>query len=81
MDGVPSAYVGADVTGGVIDVEGQEVGVRTTSDEASGEVCSPAGTEIIQKNSGGMFGAAQQGEPGLKKELTGAGFTRIWVEV
>ena len=61
MDGVPSAYVGADVTSSMIDVEGQEVGVRTTSDEASGEVCSPAEADNPKEQSRRNVGAAQQG--------------------
>ena len=41
-DGVPSAEIGAHVSGGVIDAESVEIGVGAASDETSAEVRSPA---------------------------------------
>ena len=37
MDRIPSAYIGANVSGGVIDVETQKIGVGAASHETSGE--------------------------------------------
>lgn len=65
MDGVPSAEVGADVSGGVVDPETVEVGVGAASDEAAAEVRSPASSEIRQEKSGGMFRAAEERLSGI----------------
>src|SRR5436305_12460512 len=59
VDGIPSAYVGADVAGGVVDVEAQEVGVGAASYETSREVPSPARAEIGEQDGSGVLGATQ----------------------
>ena len=42
IDGVPSSEIGAHVAGGVVDVEAEEIIVRSAAYETPTQICSPA---------------------------------------
>jgi len=73
VDGVPSAEIGANVAGGVVDVEAVEIIVGAAADEASTEVRSPTAAEIRQQRGGGVFGTAQQRLAGVVLRVDGSG--------
>src|SRR5579863_7666152 len=59
-DGEPAAEIHANVAGGVINVESEEVIVGTASDKAAAEIGSPAIADVAEQRGRGMFGTAQQ---------------------
>jgi hypothetical protein len=63
-DGIPSADIDADVSGGVVDVEAFKVRIRAAADETASKICAPTHTEIIQHQSSGVFGPAEKRRTG-----------------
>ena len=63
MNGVPSAEVGANVSGGVIDAEAKKIGVGATADEAAARDSRPSASRDTTAASlpNALGGAAEAG--------------------
>src|SRR5437868_1171671 len=67
VHGIPDTHVHSRVSSRVIDIEPQEIGIRSTADEGSSEISAPAPGKIAQQHASGVLGTAYQRLPGFVK--------------